>query len=278
MKKIILNSCDCRFQDDNSSYVSTKNSQVDNTNHNSPTVDKPSPESSQKARGTKKKISTVLQKLLQKQEQREDVEKMASADLSNETEKDYEKVDESNTVAFEKIDSTTAGVFQTMFKDMIQEHEKMDFMKTEVMELHGIFSKDEAVLGPDGKIHPFEAENAPSRQFTPKNNLICTICNQKFSTRKTLTYHVKYKHNSTRMVYQCPVCTDQFANAWCVFRHLYKVHRKTSAQIRKMRDDIHASAFRKDQEPSTVKKDVAEESGSGSSDTENQVCGLCVFF
>lgn len=165
-----------------------------------------------------------------------------------------------------------------MFKDMIQASGGIDFMKSEVMELHGIFSNDEAVLGPDGKVHSFAAESAASKQFTPKNRLICTICNQKFSTRKTLTYHVKYKHNSTRMVYPCPVCKDQFANAWCVFRHLIKVHRKTSPQIKKMRDDVHASAFRKDQEPSKAKKDVAEEPESGSGDTENQVCVFYFYY
>lgn len=72
------------------------------------------------------------------------------------------------------------------------------------------------------------------------------------------------------MVYPCPVCKDQFANAWCVFRHLYKVHRKTTTQIRKMRDHIHASAFRKDQEP-TAKKDAPALPGSATNDSENQV-------
>lgn len=139
------------------------------------------------------------------------------------------------------------------------------------MELHGVFSSDEAVLGPDGKIHSFETEKVTAKPLIPKSSLICTICNQKFSTKKTLTYHVKYKHNNTRMVYPCPVCKDQFANAWCVFRHLYKIHRKTSTQIRKMRDQIHASAFRKDQIPIEM-KDTINLLENTSSDAENQVC------
>lgn len=141
------------------------------------------------------------------------------------------------------------------------------------MELHGIFSSDEAVIGPDGKILQFETDKINAKECIPKNNLLCTICNQKFSTRKTLTHHLKYKHNETRMVYPCPVCTDQFANAWCVFRHLYKVHRKTSTQIRKMRDQIHASAFRKDQEPLKKKGVVASISNEIqlNDNSENQV-------
>lgn len=264
----------CFFQDNNFNYVTTKNKNNEAINGNSSHVDDESSSEIPTKLKESKNISTVVEKLLQKQEERKNIEKMASADLSKEPIKEYDEIDERNTVALEKIDHTNAGVFQTLFKDMIEEHEKMDFMKNEVMELHGVFSNDEAVLGPDGKIHPFEAESRATRQFVPKTNLICTICNQKFSTRKTLTYHIKYKHNSTRMVYPCPVCKDQFANAWCVFRHLYKVHRKTSAQVRRMRDDVHANAFRKDQEPLVVKKDVssAVEISSGRSDTENQVC------
>lgn len=139
------------------------------------------------------------------------------------------------------------------------------------MELHGVFSSDEAVLGPDGKIHSFET----TKPHKPKSSIICNICNQKFSTKKTLTYHVKYKHNNTRMVYPCPTCKDEFANAWCVFRHLYKVHRKTSTQIRKMRDDIHAKAFRKDQQEPIVKKATLSENISD--DAENQVY-ITIFF
>lgn len=140
----------------------------------------------------------------------------------------------------------------------------------QVMELHGVFSSDEAVLGPNGKIHSFETEKLTAKPHIPKGSLICNICNQKFSTKKTLTYHVKYKHNYTRMVYSCPICNDHFANAWCVFRHLYKIHRKTSVQIRKMRDDIHAKAFRRDQQKPIVEKETQSENTCD--DAENQVC------
>lgn len=225
-----------------------------------------------KLKETKKNISAVLEKLVQKQEQRKNIETIASIDLSKESsEKDYEKLDECNMVALEKIGSNSAGVFQTMLKDTINEHETMDCMRSEVMELHDILSNKEAVLGPDGKVCPTETKKQSSENFLLKSSFVCTICNQKFSTKKTLTYHVKYKHNGSRMVYQCPLCKDQFANAWCVFRHLYNIHKKTSTQIRKMRDGIHANAFRKDQEPLNTKVTDVEKKEDQCNDLENQV-------
>lgn len=109
-----------------------------------------------------------------------------------------------------------------------------------------------------------------------KPKLFVTLFNMSnLSNSKTLTYHIKYKHNCTRMVYPCPLCKDQFANAWCVFRHLYKVHRKSSAQIRKMRDHIHASAFRKDQEPVVKRESEVVALTNGNTNSENQVGGWC---
>lgn len=117
------------------------------------------------------------------------------------------------------------------------------------MEIHGILENNEAILGPDGRILQFETEKMKENKLIPKGNLICIVCNQKFATKKTLTYHIKYKHNETRLIYPCPECRDTFANVWCVFRHLYKIHRKTTVQIRKLRTHIHNSAIKQCQKP-----------------------------
>lgn len=121
--------------------------------------------------------------MLKKQEENKAITEIANQDLSKEAEKTYEEVDDKNNVAIEEIESTDAGVFQTMFKNMAEEHG----MKAEVMELHGMFSRDEAVLGPDGRVLPFETEKTvQANPLLPKCDLICTVCNQKFSTRLVL--------------------------------------------------------------------------------------------
>lgn len=98
-----------------------------------------------------------------------------------------------------------------------------------------------AVLDSGGKI--IEAKS------TKDSNFHCKICNQKFLTDKTLTFHIKYKHNSSKLVYQCPLCSNTFANTWGVFRHLFKSHNKTPAQVKKMRSQIHHNVIRRDEIP-----------------------------
>lgn len=140
----------------------------------------------------------------------------------------------------------------------------------QVMEIHSILNTNEAILGPDGKVFTFKSDI----NNTSARKLICTVCNLKFATKKTLTHHVKYKHNDTRLIYICPNCKDSFANAWCVFRHLYKVHRKTTAQIRRMRDQIHSSAIIKKQEPIKKKTSTVLET-ENDAEQDFQCCEGC---
>lgn len=82
-----------------------------------------------------------MEKLLEKQKEQREIEKIALEDLSKENEKEYqnETVDEKNNVALETIDSTDVGVFQTIFKNMAQEYAKIDSMKTEVPFCHCVY-------------------------------------------------------------------------------------------------------------------------------------------
>ncbi|CAH2017310.1 unnamed protein product [Acanthoscelides obtectus] len=148
------------------------------------------------------------------------------------------------------------------------------------MEIHSILDENEAVLDSNGRVCEF-ATNKLSK--IPKGGLFCTQCNIKFSTKKTLNHHLKYKHNRTQLVYICPDCKDPFANAWCVYRHLLKVHRKTSQQIRRLRQQIHNSVVRKDHCPKK-KKDNVTPADVEEPDEENQwitnvedfqMCGGC---
>lgn len=80
----------------------------------------------------KKSMTSVLQKLLEKQENNKIVEEVLNQDISNESHTTSEEKENDNDVALESIETTDTAVFQTMFKNMIQEHSKMDFMKNEV--------------------------------------------------------------------------------------------------------------------------------------------------
>ncbi|RZB39332.1 uncharacterized protein BDFB_010233, partial [Asbolus verrucosus] len=153
-----------------------------------------------------------------------------------------------------------------------------------VMEIHGIFDNNEAVLGCNGKVCNFETNKKIFKPNIPKQDLVCTECKFTFSTEKTLTHHIKYKHNKTCIVYPCPDCKETFANAWSVYRHLYKVHRRTSSQVRRMRAQIHSSGIRKDQEPEKKKDKTQTEPKESEEnqwmnnfegDKDLQMCGGC---
>ncbi|KAK5650805.1 hypothetical protein RI129_001834 [Pyrocoelia pectoralis] len=186
---------------------------------------------------SKRTLSTILPRLINKQENTLLTEECLAEDNSNETKCSNEE----NKPNIALQDMNESCVFQTMYdtKDT-----KLDFMKTEVMEIHDILENNEAIIGTNGKI--VEPEGTKSNVL--KNNFMCVVCNQKFSTKKTLTYHINYKHNVTRKVYQCTECADTFANTWGVFRHLYKVHRKTPAQVKKLRSQIHSNRIRNDEQ------------------------------
>lgn len=136
------------------------------------------------------------------------------------------------------------------------------------MEIHTIMGKDEAVLGPDGKLFTVQATDKTAT--ASKTDLICPECKLKFATRKTLTYHIKYKHNKTRRVFICPDCKGHFANAWSVYRHLYKIHRRTAGYIKRVREQINNSVISKEVVPAK-KKEKDESEKVDATDEENQV-------
>lgn len=136
------------------------------------------------------------------------------------------------------------------------------------MEIHTILGKDEGVLGPDGKLFTVQATDKSAT--TCKTDLICPECKLKFATRKTLTYHIKYKHNKSRPVFICPDCKGNFANAWSVYRHLYKIHRRTAGYIKRMREQINNAVAGKELVP-LKKKDKTDVEKVDSTDEENQV-------
>lgn len=125
-----------------------------------------------------------------------------------------------------------------------------------------------------------------------ENEHICPICYEKFSTKKTLSVHTRTVHTSHRLCYPCPCCPVVFANTWSAYRHLYKVHKKTNDQVRKLRSQIQQSAFIKGTAPvPSASKEIVSKTATSSvndrinetqewmdhleSDTELQRCGGC---
>ncbi|XP_017892506.1 zinc finger protein 800 isoform X2 [Ceratina calcarata] len=125
-----------------------------------------------------------------------------------------------------------------------------------------------------------------------ENEHICPLCYEKFSTKKTLAVHTRTVHTSHRLCYPCPCCSVVFANTWSAYRHLYKVHKKTNEQVRKLRSQIQQGAFIKDTSPAVnVQKESVSKTVTNSvndrinetqewmdhleSDTELQRCGGC---
>ncbi|KAI5646389.1 hypothetical protein NE865_01322 [Phthorimaea operculella] len=197
----------------------------------------------------------------------------------------YEKIinaresnlEEDQQVVLKKIPSSSVAVFQNLGTD----DKASDSMKTQVQELDQILSRKRAVLQIDGKF-TIEDENVPPKELeqpdpsdTPdaaekqEENVIqisddddiddgqelkCKICDLQFSTMKTLKFHMKYKHLESRLVYPCPDCLEIFSTSWSVYRHLFKVHRKTAAQIRRLRESIQSKAFKMNNPPAFYEK------------------------
>lgn len=222
----------------------------------------------------KKDLSQIVEKLSQQRGVKTVTETVAHISAS----KFYEGVSDrlvakkdackEHTIRLEAMENTKYGVFQTVLQSSSSvQMENTDFMKAQVVELHNMMSCNEATLGPDGRVAMINGEGTTdlassggndstlvkkytsspsSKSGSPKEDHVCTICNTRFSTRKTLNHHMKSLHVTFRMCYPCPCCKNTFCNTWSVYRHLYKVHRKTTLQVRKLRSQIVNKAFKKE--------------------------------
>ncbi|XP_075238331.1 uncharacterized protein LOC142334293 isoform X2 [Lycorma delicatula] len=188
------------------------------------------------------------------------------------------------TVHLQPIENTTYGVYQTIGK---KGNEKL--IKNQVSELNRIISTNEAVtLGPDGKIireGGNSGDSAAPEEHVLVDELICSLCKLKFSSKKTLNHHTKTFHESFRVCYSCPCCKNLFSNTWSVHRHLYKVHRKSNEQVRRLRAQIQKKQVRaekvaeklnrKADRNKTNKEDNKAWMEHFEGDTELQRCGGC---
>ncbi|XP_053983949.1 LOW QUALITY PROTEIN: zinc finger protein 800 [Hylaeus volcanicus] len=158
---------------------------------------------------------------------------------------------------FENVQSNSPAIYQTV-ESIISTQSYSDLMKTQVKEQKDMISKQTAVLGPDGQVLQSNQEcngnnrNNGEGDYTSETEVVCSTCGARFSTKKTLAVHTRRMHTSHKLCYLCPCCSNTFANTWSVYRHLFKVHRKSNKQVRKLRSQIQEKAFIKD----TVQEDL----------------------
>ncbi|XP_029039216.1 LOW QUALITY PROTEIN: zinc finger protein 800 [Osmia bicornis bicornis] len=205
----------------------------------------------------------------------------------------------SNTewICLETVQSNSSAVYQTV-ESIVSNQDHKDLMKAQVTELTDMISGQTAVLNSNGHlVQSIEESNSNSRtesssaEGVSRTPEVCTICSARFSTKKTLAVHTKTLHTSHRLCFPCPFCTATFANTWSVYRHLFKTHRKTSEEVRKLRSQIQEKAYMKD---TTVAEDLQKEDANKTltndalrinetqewmdhleSDAELQRCGGC---
>ncbi|XP_014368738.2 uncharacterized protein LOC106719016 [Papilio machaon] len=179
-----------------------------------------------------------------------------------------ENPNEDQELFLQSIPKTSVAVYQNF---NVNNETNCD-IRTQVNELDNILSQNKAVLQHDGKViiqncietnttngeHENIIQISDDDENEETNSLKCRICDLQFSTLKTLKFHMKYKHLESRLVYPCPDCLEIFSTSWSVYRHLFKVHRKTAAQIRRLRESIQAKAFRMNNPPAFYEKKKRE--------------------
>ncbi|KAG6450956.1 hypothetical protein O3G_MSEX006832 [Manduca sexta] len=180
----------------------------------------------------------------------------------------------------QEIPNSSVAVFQNV---NTSEEKQNESMQKQVIELDNILSKSLAVLQRDGncKLKVLNQDPDSVIQISDDDDdengdtndiLKCKSCDLQFSTQKTLKFHMKYKHVESRLVYPCPDCLEIFSTSWSVYRHLFKVHRKTAAQIRRLRESIQLKAFRMNNIPAFYEKrrNVAKHATSTRKVTEEE--------
>ncbi|GAB1866363.1 Zinc finger protein 800 [Camponotus japonicus] len=198
----------------------------------------------------KKDLSTVIDMLNKKREENMD------SNISSKKKNTIFNAPNNQHIYLESINTNCSAVYQTV-KSPNTLVNSMDLMKEQVAKSQDVTDQNTITLKEQTFENQLEKSDSPIQMDMgdeenellahrlSTNNLTCTICNVKFSTKKTLTVHMKL-HTSQRICYPCPCCTSIFANSWSVYRHLYKVHRKTNEQVRKLRSHIQERAFHRE--------------------------------
>ncbi|XP_043271530.1 uncharacterized protein [Venturia canescens] len=233
---------------------------------------------------SRKDLTSVVDMLTKKQNNVTDVD-LTSQENGNSL--PFHITSDDEKIVLEIMDSGRAA-YQTV--SSLENIATGELMKNQTLELKNIINQTTGVLGPDGQL--VKISNDPQNEdltddeealplddrLVASGDIVCTKCNAKFATKKTLTFHMKSKHLPHRMCYPCLYCTNTFTNRWSVYRHLFKVHRKTNDQVRKIRSQIQARPYKREvpklekiKETNEVQKgdDKINEEQSSNNDEDN---------
>ncbi|KAK2580872.1 hypothetical protein KPH14_005944 [Odynerus spinipes] len=215
---------------------------------------------SQVSKEQKKDLTTIID-MLQKKQKLHSSNPISQEMTVNNNSTDIGSLDLKENAKHKEMEvSEVSIIYQSdLTKAKTTKLQNVTNQNTEILELneHLLVNKDSSMDNISIQPSASDEDNESNETLSTKN-LICSICNAKFSTKKTLTFHMKTLHTSHRMCYPCPCCTSTFVNTWSVYRHLFKVHRMSNEQVRKLRMQIQEKAFRKE----TTQADDIEQNNS----------------
>ncbi|KAL1491962.1 hypothetical protein ABEB36_012475 [Hypothenemus hampei] len=211
-------------------------------------------------------LEKVVQKLHEIEEIRESAKYYLNEESDSTTPKSMEDLEVSTSdckeLVLEDIESNSSAKFQTLTPSVSNQKRK-EFMRSEVMEVHKKLKGDTPVIDSEGKVISYTNSNEQTATLYPKSDLKCLECSHRFATQKSLTNHIKRIHNPCKLLYVCPTCKDTFANPWCVYRHLLKVHRLSNKQVRRMREQVHNSCISRAEQVNLLKRKSNSDSIQG---------------
>ena len=108
----------------------------------------------------------------------------------------------------------------------------------------------------------------------------CLKCNVRYSTLKTLNYHMLNAHAEKRRFFPCLYCTRTFSQMWGTTRHIRLVHHKTPSQVQKLRCQLKEISYSKSVEELGQEMMASRSNHSdtppSTSDRSNKRCRLSV--
>uniref|UniRef100_A0A336LV41 CSON000751 protein n=1 Tax=Culicoides sonorensis TaxID=179676 RepID=A0A336LV41_CULSO len=176
----------------------------------------------------------IEQKLLNQQHNQSNSENVNGTSKSNQisSHKQSNGISTENNIVLQlnAVPESSAAVYQTL------KLSDNDNIRDEVNEVHEMLENNNVILDPNGKaisVSPVDMAIAGTSKLP---EFACEMCDERFSTEKTLKIHIAKKHIPSTVVHQCPSCTETFLTPGAVLRHLSNVHKKSQKRIKQARD------------------------------------------
>ncbi|XP_063705080.1 zinc finger protein 800 [Culicoides brevitarsis] len=142
------------------------------------------------------------------------------------------------------VPESSAAVYQTL------KRHKEDNIRDEVNEVHELLGKNTVVLDPNGKAISVSPVDTAVAGSSKQQDFKCEMCDEGFSTEKTLNIHIEKNHIPSTVVYQCPSCPMTFLQPSGVLQHLSNDHKNSQQSLRQAREKCNRGR-RSDKIPKT---------------------------